>query len=315
MTHLLYKFVSNHDYILEDGYIRATQLNALNDPFEAVYCKDSLIKLSKYFESEDLQGENLINTLEEEKHKIGVISFTEAKDNLLMWAHYANEYKGSLIGISKSGYISGSIFSNLFMVDKPFFNAPILFDGKIVPISYRKQPMYKVDMFDRDYSNILETGENQILYEIFQQKSEEWIYEKEHRIVLKLEQADKVVIEFLADDELNKLKELFIKDESIIENNIEKNQTIFYLDRIDNDEDRSTLAFLLTKYSKNPNNIYLFKMCPHSICSLTYGPNAESIDYTSYVEKWNTKGYFDIYKAKINKSTYTLDFENLYSKW
>ena len=310
MTHSLYKFVSNHDYILKDGYIRATQLSALNDPFEAVYCKDSLIRLSKEFEYDYLID---INQIEVDKHKIGVISFTESKDNLLMWAHYANEYKGSLIGISKSGYVMGSIFKNLF----PFYNSSLIpiFEGKLEPVTYRKQPMYKIDMFDRDYSNISITGENQILYEIFQQKSEEWIYEKEHRIILRLEQADKIVLEDLEDEELDKLKEIFIEDESIIEKNTERNQTIFYLNKIEDEDERSILASLLTKYSKNPNNLYLFKLCPHSICSLIFGQNAKSFDFNSYVEKWNSRGYFDVYKSRINKSTYTLDFEKLHSKF
>ena len=38
-------------------------------------------------------------------------------------------------------------------------------------------------------------AELRLLYEIFQQKSDEWIYEKEHRIILKLEQADRIVID------------------------------------------------------------------------------------------------------------------------
>ena len=39
---MLFKYVSNPDFILEDGYIRATQLSALNDPFEANYDKKGL---------------------------------------------------------------------------------------------------------------------------------------------------------------------------------------------------------------------------------------------------------------------------------
>lgn len=311
----LYKYTSNHKYILEDGYIRATQACALNDPFEGVYCKDSLKKLSEHFEDDTLSGDELIKNIEREKNRIGIISFSESKDNLLMWAHYANDYKGSLIGINRGGYVTGSIFHDLFSYTSDcIFKSFSIFDGKIVPVSYRKQPMYKIDMFDRDYSNISITEENQILYEIFQQKSEEWIYEKEHRIILMLEQADKVVIENLPDEELKSLKNYF-DDYSIIEKNLKKNQTFFYLDRIKDNDERSSIASLLSKYSENPDNLYLFKICPHSICSLTLGPNVHSFNCEEYIEKWDDKGYFDVYKTNINKSTYTINFESLYSKW
>jgi hypothetical protein len=35
---------------LKDGYIRATQLSALNDPFEAIYCENALSELCLHFE-------------------------------------------------------------------------------------------------------------------------------------------------------------------------------------------------------------------------------------------------------------------------
>lgn len=66
---LLFKYVSNLDYILNDGYIRATQLSALNDPFEANYDKDGLKKLVK--ELEDFNDFDMIDYIEKEKHKIG----------------------------------------------------------------------------------------------------------------------------------------------------------------------------------------------------------------------------------------------------
>jgi hypothetical protein len=42
-------------------------------------------------------------------------------------------------------------------------------------------------------------------FEIFQQKSDEWIYEKEHRVTLRLDQADKVIV-----NDIHRLKNTFV---------------------------------------------------------------------------------------------------------
>ena len=73
--------MSSPNYLLKDGYIRATQIAALNDPFEASYCEEGLRELSSHFEIYE-EGEKLVAHINENKHKIGVISFSEAKDNL-----------------------------------------------------------------------------------------------------------------------------------------------------------------------------------------------------------------------------------------
>jgi Ca2+-binding EF-hand superfamily protein len=73
----LYKYVANPENILKDGYIRATQLSALNDPFEANYSKEGLKELIREFDYTS-KGEEFINYIEENKHKVGVISFTDS---------------------------------------------------------------------------------------------------------------------------------------------------------------------------------------------------------------------------------------------
>jgi hypothetical protein len=73
----LYKYVRNPKYILEEGYIRATQLSVLNDPFEANYSRKALKELAKEFNYE-LKSNQLIKYIEANKHKVGVVSFTEA---------------------------------------------------------------------------------------------------------------------------------------------------------------------------------------------------------------------------------------------
>ena len=301
----LFKYMSNPKFLLEDGYIRATQLSALNDPFEAVYCEDSLSKLSSHFEG-CIEKEELNSYIKEHKHKIGVISFSEDKENLLMWAHYANNYKGALIGFYFDTSL-GSIFENLVTPISSSFLGFELFNGDCLPVKYRKQPIYSIDKFDRDYSNISAEGEDRILFEIFQQKSNEWIYEKEHRITLKLEQADKIIL-----SNINKYNGLpwfkYLQDDGYCEIN---NDTVsIYLNKIKDIEDRLVYGKIFADLSKDsPDNIYLFKISSSQIWSLSYGYRAEEINFEDIKSIYPIK-VRETYKTKINNS-YTIEFEEV----
>lgn len=101
----------------EEGFIRLSQPSALNDPFEASFCKKSLDELADHFDNSKSWdpefGElSFSDYVQLRMHHIGIISFTENKENLLMWAHYANEHRGVVAGIGC--FENGSIFKNLF---------------------------------------------------------------------------------------------------------------------------------------------------------------------------------------------------------
>lgn len=306
---LLFKYVSNLDYILNDGYIRATQLSALNDPFEANYDKDGLNKLLK--ELEDFNDFDMIDYIEKEKHKIGVISFSESKDNLLMWSHYANEHKGGLVAFY---FYESSIISDLVLLDGTFGKS--VFDGNCIPVKYRKQPIYKIDKFDRDYSNIYALGIDRLLHEIFQQKSDEWIYEKEHRIILKLEQADRIVIDKKDIKKYEYKKEILFK--KLIENNIPigndfikfaKDKLYIYLEKIEDKSYRRIFASFFASLAKeNPNIVFLFKISTSCIFSIAYGHRNTNVKKYDIKDKYR---FFEMFKTNIDKSNYTLRFEEI----
>lgn len=310
---LLFKYVSNLDYILNDGYIRATQLSALNDPFEANYDKDGLNKLVK--ELEDFNDFDMIDYMEKEKHKIGVISFSESKDNLLMWSHYANEHKGGLIAFY---FHENSLIEDLFLLE--YFLGKSVFDGKCKSVKYRKQPIYKIDKFDRDYSHIFSEGEDRFVYEIFEQKSEEWIYEKEHRIVLKLKQAHRVAID-IKDIEKYKYKEIYwfknlLGNTTSIEVDFIEfidEKLYIYLERIENKSDRIVFGNLFASLAKdNPNIVFLFKISTSSIFSIAYGHRNKNIKKYDFKDKYR---FFEMFKTNIDKSNYTLGFEEIKNEY
>lgn len=307
----LFKYVSNPDFILEDGYIRATQLSALNDPFEAIYDENRLNELSSYFEGTET-GEELTSYINKNKEKIGIISFSESKDNLLMWSHYANNHKGALIGIIRQTIHKEQIFENLFVPDyNTLLGCENFFDGRYMPVKYRKQLLYKIDNFDRDYSNIAGEGADRILYEIFQQKSDEWIYEKEHRIILKLEQADKVILDnskgtYSNIDWMNKLKK-----RKYCTSNRKSKLISIYLNKINDEVDRQVTGNMLADLAKNnPNNIYLFKLNTSSICSISYGHKTNEENIYNY-EYPNRTGRFDIFTTEIDKNNDIIKFSEV----
>ncbi len=304
---ILFKYVSNPDFILEDSYIRATQLSALNDPFEANYDKEGLIELVREFD--DMSGEEIITHIEENKHKIGVICFSEAKDNLLMWAHYANEHKGALIGFSLYG---GSLVSTENLTKENIFSQYAMFKGQCLPVKYRKQPLYKIDAFDRDYSNVCVEGGDRIIFEIFQQKSDEWIYEKEHRITLKLEHADKVTLDKVTLDNTKLLttKSLLEEDMSkyIEQDKKDKSKWHIFLERIEDRCNRMVYGSLLANLAKdNPNILYLFKLSSSSICSVSYGHKGD-MNNIKYYTFPNQTGFFESFKTTTDKKNYTITF-------
>ncbi len=141
------KTVSLHKYITIDilkkilaGSIRFTQPGAFNDPFEmlpelhfpegtdskefnvsfdlqAQKRKPSIGEMPENFQSENCSDINSRKILQELNQSIGILCLTQKYNSLLMWAHYADEYKGAII---------------------TFNDAHEFFNGKI-EIDYREQ--------------------------------------------------------------------------------------------------------------------------------------------------------------------------------
>ncbi|BCD99394.1 hypothetical protein MARGE09_P3596 [Marinagarivorans cellulosilyticus] len=300
----------------EDGYIRLTQRSALNDPFEAIYCIDSLNDLVKYFDDQtvfdiDHKEVSFHQYIENNINKVGVICLSESKDNLLMWAHYAREHKGVVAGINNFG--ASNIFQKLFMPSSLTSSSLIdytPFDGDAKPIMYRKGLRYRNDRFDFDYSNICVEGGARILSEIFLQKSEEWIYEKEHRITLRLEQADKVIICNLHDMQNVKIKNDIVSA-GWTKFNEHNNCYEINLMEIDDESFRYVVSSSLAELSGNNNNIYLMKLDSSAISHCLFGLNCDVNIDDLKVGYARSTGYLEFWRAIKNDSYYCLEFEQI----
>lgn len=69
------------------GKIYCPQYTKMNDPMEGFYRASSLIR-------DHAQYSAFITDVRDEKLQLGIASFSEAWDNELMWAHYADEFRG-----------------------------------------------------------------------------------------------------------------------------------------------------------------------------------------------------------------------------
>jgi hypothetical protein len=106
----------------------------------------------------------ILNRIDEIDSTFGILSLTKTKENLLMWAHYADDHRGAVIEFE---------FDDIFL----YWNDP---DRK-----FAKQVEY---LNDRAKIPVNED----VLMEHFFTKSPEWKYEEEFRIIRHLNHADKI---------------------------------------------------------------------------------------------------------------------------
>lgn len=97
---------------------------------------------------------------------IGIFCLSETNDNILMWSHYADQHKGIAIGYDS---------------EHPFFNQQKQgLDFKLGKVKYSMKRPDK-------------PGEFKDNYRLFYQKSPDWKYEKEWRVISRLENADTIL--------------------------------------------------------------------------------------------------------------------------
>ncbi|EKO3660513.1 DUF2971 domain-containing protein [Vibrio metschnikovii] len=191
MIKSLYKFFPARENFFDNFLIRVSSKDSLNDPFEVnpsvdfyvdffqkvqhpAYPKDKdvLYKILEPLPEDFNLGFHPLNSL-------GIISFTEDKENLLMWSHYADQHKGFVIEFD----IEHEFFSKLYANGNEFV-------GVINRVLYRRERLKAL---------------NEYMIEPYFHKSNEWSYEKEHRLVISLDAVDRKFI-LKSNKEINKFE-------------------------------------------------------------------------------------------------------------
>ncbi len=249
--------------------VRLSPRSALNDPFEIRPSIETIANYAKTHSSDSLtniETEDILNSDYDSFFKkyggspifnnYGVFCLSETRTNLLMWSHYANHHKGIVIG---------------FDVTHPFFNRD--YSDNINHHGIEVGRIHRVIYDNYRINNSIDTTG----WYLF--KSDEWIYEKEHRLILPLNDCDKLVRN---DPDGNLLCEIENRDEIINTGNL-----------------------------GHPQHICLFQVPVEAISSITLGAEVEQSKWfgiKNYFSMENNRHKdFKLEKARISANRFELE--------
>ena len=173
-TPILFKYMPYRKEFFENFYLRCTPRSALNDPFEVCPSEKYLIEqrvelfglyeFSEEFKEKSIEKQNWVKSmLNSLFNTAGIVSFAETRDNLLMWSHYANNHRGLVV---------------TFDTSHDFFKKDDRKSRELGRVHYRKDRLKSLPLMRLEYGSVI-TDSTRIYFE----KSDEWIYEKEHRMI------------------------------------------------------------------------------------------------------------------------------------
>ena len=152
---IFYHFLSSRHAIhdLEREMIRISTLDTLNDPFE----------LMPYLRYKHLEKRKRYHNIRKEiSKKYGLLCFSQSWNEPLLWGHYADKHKGIAIGFE-------------------------ILKDEILKVDYNPDPIRKQFELTND-SKINE----KLFLGLAKVKYQEWHYENEYRILVKLKDCTKI---------------------------------------------------------------------------------------------------------------------------
>jgi hypothetical protein len=192
----LYKYMTYRDDFFTNRLLRFSSAIMFNDPFEGLMSKSSVIEAlygrirrgtGEIIPRVELENTKLFSNM----YSLGILSLTCSKHSLRMWAHYANNHTGIILCVdSNHPFFNQSITpitanrpidSTYLASDEAYhINASLL--GKVYPIKYERIRLQMTQ--DLDFTDI-----GGLL-----QKSDEWIYEKEYRMFMRIKDGKNTTI-------------------------------------------------------------------------------------------------------------------------
>lgn len=190
---ILYKYTNFHGMdSITKPVIRLSPVITLNDPFESIMnldVKENIINtnkardigISNHAFTRKFEKEIVISRVEQKIASYGIVSLSETPRNILMWAHYASEHSGICIGFKKNLFESlpNKIFDPVLGVEQ---YTP-------VKVNYDNLRPQIINEFGSENEKI-----KAYIYQQLTTKSDDWMYEKEHRCIIPIEWADELKI-------------------------------------------------------------------------------------------------------------------------
>lgn len=308
--------------------IRATPVLALNDPFEGYFNKDQVrdadrnqtnfyeINGKQVYATDESGLDDTMDVIRCELRNLGIISFTEDFNNPLMWAHYANEHKGMVIELDfNEPFFSDSIkeingrksrFGKNYSADCYEFPEKVNY-RRVMPCFDRAEFSAPDSIDDYHWEKFNRT----ILFT----KSNDWIYEKEQRSIVRLKDADSIIC-----PDCPHIRKQCSLDNAItlIELSDGKIQVTYppkyEIHEEMGDESIKTEIHRLA-YKDHELPIHLFRVNPSAISGVYFGCKAsESKALENIANNKSLKLHNNIHKMKINNKLYQFDPFKLISK-
>lgn len=304
----IYKYMKFRPDFFKKPSLRLSQRCALNDPFELSPDQDTLDKILEDAHREDFFQQISEYASDEGFDDTGIISFTESYNNLLMWSHYADEHKGIVIEFD-------------YHALKTHFNKILSVSNSIERVLYNRERHEVLPCTTSPKRNLLT-------------KSDDWIYEKEHRVITKVSNADYFVINKEAYEHI-----IDFYDESHLELlNVEKykgmikisinHQACHLMDQQEKDgsstDDMEEMRFspsntilneLLSFIAAAPTSIFLFDIPIECITGIFLGCRLTESDKSTLREVACENTLFNripCYQASLSKHQFALIFEETY---
>ncbi|MCP1600646.1 hypothetical protein J2S82_002603 [Aeromonas caviae] len=264
-TYYKYSSLMNVDFF-KNPTIKISAPAHLNDPYE---CQPSTnIKKAIELTIEQPCPEFYIEAIEQMIESNGIISLSETQRNSLMWAHYGDHHKGMCIGLEPR-----------FMRNKrkSITSEEADFNEYCISVLKPKKVNYDNHRFDTSRKLNKANVVKDAFMRHFLTKSDEWIYEKEHRCIASYLYATHIlindineVIDYNARDVAGKMHLKTAIEHSLLGNIIERtnNSKLF---KITN----SKISLIrLSTFSVFPGVSFLQEIDPKSIREIYFGCRA-----------------------------------------
>jgi len=172
---MLYKYRDLNEFTVElvrDGQLWLSRICDLNDPFEGDFKieedKGAYVESSRHRPNDIIEKRiDIIKSYRELiQRQFFILSLSSKWSDIVMWSHYSRNHFGCVVGIE---------FPSEAMENTTK-------QGRI--ITRRKKYIHKVKYSTKDLTLPLINGIEGEYYKICLQKSTQWRYENEHRIIL-----------------------------------------------------------------------------------------------------------------------------------
>jgi len=321
MIRFLYKYMPMRFDFFKDLMIRATPALALNDPFELKFnntqVRDANKNQMEFYrnagkdvrECDNSMLDDICMVMQSDLMDLGAISFTEDCNNPLMWAHYADNHKGFVIEFDfKEPFFSDSIINSGGRMSRfgndcfgEVFEYPEKVNYRREMPSFERSELSSPDSMDEFHWKKFNKA---ILYT----KSDDWIYEKEQRSIVRLRDADSIICKHN-----NYIREICRREAgiSLVERGDGKIQVTFpneyEMHEKMGDESIKDEVYRHS-FCNLGSTIHLFRINPLAISGVYFGCNANYND-ALYNIKQNTslKSLNNIFTMKRNEYFYRFD--------